>query len=273
MDIDTYTLIDLARVAARAAGDIHRAYRSRGFETTSKTRHNDRLTEADIAAERQVATIIGSTFGDHNIVGEEESYQRTNSPYTWYVDPLDGTNNYANDIPYYSSSVAVAVGNRLTAAAVYATPYDELYWAGDGAGAFCNGRPIQVSTVESLHEAILITGCFYDEEGRMFENLEVSRRFLDQRVMGIRHFGSAALDMCMVAGGRVDGFWEPRLSSWDYAAAALIVREAGGMVGDFTGATLEARADDLPRTPIVASNGRLHQPMLETIESAGKRHE
>lgn len=247
-------LLRTAEDACRAAAAVHRKYQRMGFTTSSKSVGHDRVTDADLEAESVIVQMIETSFPDHAILAEEGGRSDTDSAYLWVVDPLDGTSNYSRGIPYFSISVCVVHDGAPLVGVVYDPSRDELFSAIAGSGAFLNGASITVSETSTLADAVLITGFFYDRGAEMEQNLRNIGRFFSHGVVGIRRFGSAALDLCYVACGRADGFWEHELNAWDFAAGALIVREAGGTVTDVDGNALLIRP-----SYVVASNTRLHE--------------
>lgn len=247
--------------AARAAGAVHRKYFRRNLKVRRKSASFDLVTAADTDAEKAAVAVIRKACPGHNFLCEEGVYERTPSEYTWIIDPLDGTNNFAGGMPIFCASVALAYKSDVIAGAVYDMTREELFYARKGAGAFLNGRRIRVNSVRSLSRAVLITGFYYSRGAEMVETLETMRRFLVKRVLGVRRLGAAALDLCYVACGRAAGFWEFQLSPWDFAAGKLFVGEAGGRV---TG----RRGENVPlmeKHYIVASNGVIHRRMLNVI--------
>lgn len=258
-------LLRTAEDACRAAASVHRKYQREGFTTSSKAVGHDRVTDADLEAESVIVQIIETTFPDHAILAEEGGRTDSDSPYLWVVDPLDGTSNFSRGIPYYSISVCVVHNEVPIVGAVYDPSGDELFSAVAGGGAYLNGESIVVSDTASLADAMLVTGFFYDRGARMERNLENIGRLFSHGIVGIRRFGSAALDLCYVACGRADAFWEHELNAWDFAAGALIVREAGGTVTDLEGNALRIRA-----SYVVASNTRLHEPVRAELGAEGE---
>ncbi len=253
-----------AIAAARCAGAIHKKYYGRDAKVRTKGKSYDLLTVADTESETAVVALIRRRFPGHNFLAEENVYPRSDSAFTWIIDPLDGTNNFACGIPIFCASVALRRGDEIVAGAVYDALRDELFSAAKGEGAFLNGRRIRVNRARTLEEALLITGFYYDRGRKMIEAVEAIKRFQLKKVLGVRRFGAAALDLSYVACGRAAGFWEFELSPWDFAAAMLLVREAGGTV---TG----LRGEEVPldrRSFIVASNRTLHAPMLRVIRHA-----
>ena len=252
--------IDLAILAAREAAKIHKKYFNTDFSIETKGKSFDLVTVADIEAEKKIVSVIRKSFPDHNILGEEAKYEKTDSEFTWIIDPLDGTNNFSNKIPIFSVSIALAKGSEIFLGVVYDVMRDELFTAQKSKGAFLNKKRIEVNSVDELKGAILITGFYYDRGAAMLENIDKIKQFLQKQIMGIRRFGSAALDLCYVGCGRAAGFWEFELSPWDFAAGKLIVEEAGGKVTKDKG-----EAVLLEKSFIVASNSRIHSQMLDVV--------
>ncbi|HUX52626.1 MAG TPA: inositol monophosphatase family protein [Spirochaetia bacterium] len=255
-------MLKVALQAATKATEIHRRYASAGFASSSKSSSHDKVTDADLAAEAAIVQTIRASFPDHNLLAEEGKYESSDSPFQWIIDPLDGTLNFFRGIPVHSVSIALAYEGSLVVGVVADSFRDETFAAVAGGGAFLNDRRIFASRTADYREAILISGFFPGKPEATHENLRIMETFYDRGVMAVRRFGSAALDMCYVACGRVDGFWESRLNPWDFAAATLITREAGGVVTD--------RQGNPPRLEsgyIVASNGPFHPLMLDSLNA------
>ncbi|MEK6715782.1 MAG: inositol monophosphatase family protein [Candidatus Omnitrophota bacterium] len=254
--------LDIAILAAKEAGKIHKRYFNTGFKIKTKSTSFDLVTIADIEAEKKIVSLIKKYFPEHNFLAEEQKYEKTTSDYTWVIDPLDGTNNFASGLPIFCASVAIARKDEIIAGAIYDVTRDELFYAQKGCGAYLNGKKIRVSTVSSLKKALFITGFYYDRGKEMDENLKKIRQFLIRRVIGIRRLGSAALDLCYVAAGRASGYWEYTLSPWDFAAGMLIVKEAGGKITDRRGKEISLKQKSF----VAASNGKIHNKMLEILK-------
>jgi myo-inositol-1(or 4)-monophosphatase len=249
---------EVALEAARRAGELLKEGfgSNRGFSL--KSSRLDLVTEYDRAAEELIIEVIRARFPEHGLLAEEGSSYRANSEYRWLIDPLDGTTNFAHGYPIFAVSIALARGEELLLGVVYNPALEELFFAERGRGATLNGKPIRVSMVDKLSGALLATGFPYDP-GRIGANLRLFERFI-YRAQAIRRDGSAALNLCYVACGRFDGFWELDLKPWDIAAGALIVREAGGMVTAFSGGEL-----DLYGNEVLASNGKIHEEMIAVL--------
>ena len=244
------------------AGDIQMAFVDSGFNVSKKGKI-DLVTEADIAVETMFRQMIAERFPGHTILAEEFGQDKAtrDASHCWVFDPIDGTNNYAHGLPIFCSSLALEVDGDAVLGAIYDPTRRELFVAERGGGAFLNGEPIRVSKAATLVESMLVTGFPYDVHKRIPEIIGLFGEFVG-RARAVRRLGSAALDLCYVAAGRMDGFWEQDLKPWDIAAGALIVEEAGGKVTDFEGAPFSSR-----RHQLLATNGRIHQDM-QAIASA-----
>lgn len=243
------------------AGEIQLSRRETGF-TIGKKGAIDLVTEVDLECERLCRAVIADRFPDHHVLAEElgdGASPRAGASHRWVFDPLDGTTNYAHGLPIFCSSLALEVNGRAEVAAVFDPTRQELFTAERGEGAFLNGTPLAVSTTETLGDALLATGFPYDVRDHMASLVEMFGMFLD-RSRAVRRLGSAALDLCYVAAGRFDGYWEEHLYPWDVAAGALIIAEAGGRVTGMDGSTFDAAARHL-----VASNGAIHDAVLSVI--------
>jgi myo-inositol-1(or 4)-monophosphatase len=240
---------------ALAGGDVLKGYFGGDFRISYKGELN-LVTEADLASEKEVVSILKQRFPGAAILAEEAGEESGESGFRFIIDPLDGTTNFAHGYPVFAVSIACEEGEEVTAGAVYDPIREELFTAAKGKGAFLNGRRLGVSTTESLGKALLVTGFPYDLKEDLEGNLRLFNRFMGAS-RAIRRDGSAALDLCHVAAGRFDGFWEEKLGPWDTAAGALIVEEAGGRVTDLAGGRFHYR-----NGAIVASNSTLHDQML-----------
>jgi myo-inositol-1(or 4)-monophosphatase len=248
----------VAHAAAARAGALIRA-RYRDRQEVSFKSEVDLVTAVDHEAERILVEAIGSAFPEHGIVTEESAGRPARDRHCWYIDPLDGTTNFAHGYPHFAVSVALARDEESIFGLVYDPMREESFTARQGEGARLNGAPIGISEVDRLEHALLATGFPYDRRHHPDFYLAFVREAM-QRAQGIRRAGAAALDLCYVACGRLDGFWEWKLHPWDTAAGRLIVSEAGGRVTDFAGAPHQLAGQET-----AASNGRLHTELLAMI--------
>lgn len=253
--------LDFAEDVARGAGRILRENYGKEQSVQYKGEIN-LVTEVDRRSEEYIFGRIRSAFPDHGILSEESSELVSPSSYRWIVDPLDGTTNYAHNYPCFCVSVAVERDGELLAGAVFDPLLSESFTASAGAGAFLNGGRIRVSATGVLRRSLLSTGFAYDVKQAADNNLDLFRAFV-LTGQAIRRDGSAALDLCYLACGRFDGFWELRLSPWDTAAGLLILREAGGVA-----TRLDGSPYDIHQPDILASNGRIHGQMMDVIRHA-----
>jgi myo-inositol-1(or 4)-monophosphatase len=249
------------------AGAIQLARRASGFHIDKKGTI-DLVTEVDLECERMCRAVLAERFPDHDILAEEMSRdprQPSASPYRWVYDPLDGTTNYAHGLPIFCSSLALQIDGHTVVGAVYDPTRAELFTAERAAGAFLNGQRLHVSAASELIDSLLVTGFPYDVHKQTADLVTMFAAFLG-RARAVRRLGSAALDLCYVAAGRFDGYWEQHLWPWDVAAGALVVTEAGGTVSGMDGSEFDPAAAHL-----VASNGRVHTAMLSVISEVRQR--
>jgi myo-inositol-1(or 4)-monophosphatase len=226
----------------------------------------DLVTEIDIAIEREFRDMIASRFPDHQVLGEEfgaDGDGRRTPRFCWIFDPIDGTTNYAHGLPIFCASLALEIDGEPTVAAVYDPNRKELFTAERGQGARLNGRMLRVSAADALIDSLLVTGFHYNVHKDPGTVIDMFAAFI-ARARAVRRLGSAALDLCYVAAGRFDGFWERQLQPWDVAGGALIVAEAGGRVSTMTGESYGSR-----KGSVLATNGRIHDAMLDVIRSVG----
>jgi myo-inositol-1(or 4)-monophosphatase len=245
--------------AAKEAGTLVKKMLG-SIDAVEKTKNN-LVTTADLAAEDAIVSIIKKQFPAHSILAEEHhETTAVDSENLWIIDPLDGTNNYAHGIPQFCISIAYAEKGEVLAGVVFDPMRNECFTAIKGEGAFLNGKKIAVSSCERLDQSIIATGFAYDRGRIMETTLESIHGLFKSAIRGIRRSGSAALDMCWVACGRFDGYFEYLLSVWDYAAGMLIVREAGGACDDSAGNPVSLTA-----TSIATSNGRIHGQFMDVV--------
>ncbi len=251
-------LREFAADIAREAGAILR----NGWGHAHHAEHKGRIdlvTEFDRRSEELLLRRVRERFPHHAILAEESGQSGATTGCRWLIDPLDGTTNFAHNYPFFCVSLGVERDGKLQAGVVHDPVRGETFSAALGQGATLDGRAIRVSQVNVLEEALLVTGFHYSIRERPEPTMTLFREFL-MRAQGVRRDGSAALNLCYVACGRFDGFWEARLSAWDMAAGVLMVREAGGVVTDFAGGPFR-----LDGRQIVAANAPLHAAMRDLI--------
>ena len=256
--------LDFARRIAVRAGEMLKKNRSGRRSIRFKAGAGNLVTDMDHASEEMIVTALRREFPDHAIMAEE-SGAAGDSPHRWYVDPLDGTTNYAHGFPVWAVTLAYERRGRVEAGVTYAPILGEIYWARRGGGAFRNGRRIRAAACPRLAQALLSTGFSYDLAWRR-ANLAHFAAFL-MKAQAIRRVGAASLDLCWTAAGTFDGFWEMRLGPWDMAAGLVILEEAGARVSDFTGGPV-----DLHRGDLLGANPRLHRQMLAVLKSVRVGH-
>lgn len=252
----------LAVDVAREAGEmlLHRARGRRDVEFKGEI---DLVTDADYASEKIIVDAIREACPDDLIIAEEGRGADApgGSRRTWLIDPLDGTTNYAHRFPIWAVSIALMVEGQLEVGVVYVPPLDEMYVAVRGEGAFLNDEPITVSSTQDLGHAMLASGFAYNPERRV-ENLPLWGAFV-RRSRAVRRAGAAAYDLCCVAAGRYDGYWERETSAWDVAAGALLVSEAEGLVSNYQGGSFDPFARE-----VVATTPGIHAEVIATIQQA-----
>jgi len=265
---ESYAAIDPAIVLkaseiAREAGARLREFYVQGVETEYKG-DVDLVTVADRTVEKLIRTRLGEAFPTHGVYGEEGTRERLDGEFRWYVDPLDGTTNFAHGFPQFCTSLGLehrpaglkpGEDGQLAAGIIYDALRNELFTATRGGGAFLNGKPIHVSKTGTLAESLLATG-FPSRKRHASPNIHFYHEFT-LRSHGVRRAGSAALDLAYVACGRLEAFWEFNLNPWDTAAGILLVEEAGGRVTDFAGAPVRLKSDE-----VLASNGLIHAELI-----------
>jgi myo-inositol-1(or 4)-monophosphatase len=247
-----------ARQAARKSGKIINDLFGK-ITSIGKKGEIDLVTEADLLSEKIIVEIIGRGFPRDSILTEEGGESGRDSGRQWIIDPLDGTTNFVHSFPFFAVSIALRVDNGLVMGIVYNPVMDEYFEAVKGEGAFLNRRPIRVSQTGDLRESLMATGFPYRVYKEPEPMIELFKRMI-VRAQGVRRPGAASLDLCYVASGRLDGFWEEGLYPWDTAAGSIIVTEAGGIVSDYRG-----EAYSPFQKSIVAANPIIHPKMLEVL--------
>ena len=253
----------IAEEAARAGGAVAARYFREGVTMRSKDVAN-LVSDADVEAEHAIAAVIQRAFPSHAILGEEAYDGDATAEHLWVVDPIDGTNNFAHQIPHFAVSVAYYHHGVAQCGVIFNPVRDEWHSAARGQGAFHDGRQVHVQEATRLDEVIVGVGFYYDRDVMMDATLAAIGDLKRKQIHGIRRFGTASLDLCMVGLGRYGAYFEYQLSPWDFAAGRLFVEEAGGKVTD-------ARGNPLPlgKSSILATTGPVHEPMLEII---ARRH-
>jgi myo-inositol-1(or 4)-monophosphatase len=252
---NNFDYLPAVTAVAREAGALLMEYFDKNIEIEYKG-EADLVTAADRKSEALIRERIRAHWPGHDVLGEEEGLRDTGSDFRWYVDPLDGTTNFAHGFPVFCVSMALQHKDEMVAGLCYDPTRDELFAAEHGKGAYLNGHRIHVSKVNRLAESLVGTG-FPSHKRHKNPNIHFYHQ-ITLRTHGVRRAGSAALDLCSVASGRLDGFWEFNLNPWDTAAGVLIVQEAGGMVSDFSGGPFQLNSRET-----LASNGLIHGALVE----------
>jgi len=247
--------------AALQAGEVLRKGFGTQFKSYAKTGKQNLVTEYDTLIEDTIISTLTTHFPDHAFLAEESGKSgMLDSPVVWIIDPLDGTVNFANNIPICSISIAAMVQKEIVSGVVYQPLTHELFVAEQKQGAYLNGKPLRVSSIESLDQSILATGFPYNVDENPLHCIDLFSK-ITRLGVPIRRLGSAAIDLAYVAAGRFDAYWEVTLNPWDYAAGKLLVEEAGGKVTHYDG----SEHAYLTHETILASNGRLHPIMIEKL--------
>lgn len=256
-----------AELAAREAGKYIVSNLGKVKQVSFKSQQSNLVTEVDKKSEEIIIETLQKDFPDFDILAEESGASSTkNSEFMWVIDPLDGTTNFTHGLPIFSVSIGLIKGNEVIAGVVYDPTRDQLFSAEKGKGAFLNGKRISVSKTKDIKKSLLVTGFPYNVEENpdfCFERFVI----MTQNSRAVRRLGSAALDFAYVAAGIFDGFWEVKLNPWDIAAGLLLVNEAGGKVTNFKG-----EDSDIFNPQILASNGQIHNKMIELLELAEQIH-
>ncbi len=252
--------LSAAQNAAHQAGALLKDNWLKAKTIEVKTDIVDLVTNVDKASDALITHLLRTQFPTHQIIAEESAISGQPSDYRWYIDPIDGTTNFAHSFPHFAVSIALTHKTQGIVGVVYDPLRDELFCAARGDGATLNGRPIRVSPTPQLDQSLVLTGFPYDRRKRSEYYLRFYQAFM-LRTQGVRRCGSAALDLCYIASGRADAFWEWRLHPWDTAAGSLIVEEAGGKMSDFSGQLF-----DIAGEQTLASNSQVHAEMVEVLQ-------
>lgn len=257
MDLERIKRVGIA--AAYKGADVLRCQFGK-ISQVDKKGAIDLVTEADIESEKKILSTIQRAFSDHTVLAEESGLNKAVSDYKWLIDPLDGTTNFAHQLPIFSISIAFAIKDDILIGIVLNPVNGELFSAIRGQGAQLNGSPIRVSMTTKVSESLLVTGFPYNIH-EIFDPIIARYANCLQASQGIRRLGSAALDLCYVACGRFDGFWEQNLKPWDTAAGSVIASEAGAQVTDFSNQHFTVDAKE-----ILTTNGCIHKEMLSLLQ-------
>lgn len=255
---DLQKYLDLATAAAKEAGEYIRSKWEGSFKIEHKGAIN-LVTEVDKQSEKMIVDEIYKHYPDHDILAEEGTGQKTDSKFRWIIDPLDGTTNFAHGYPVFVVSIGLAYKGDVIVGVVYDPTREEMFTATKGGGAFLNRKKIFVSKQKKLSESLLCTGFAYDVREAKNNNIAEFSKML-KSVQAVRRDGAAALDLCYVACGRFDGFWERGLLPWDMAGGVLLILEAGGQV-----TTYDGDAYSMTNGKILATNGLIHQEMSQIL--------
>jgi len=252
-------MIDDIISIAKEAGELVREGFNKSLKVEYKSNESDLVTNIDKASEKLITDFIRKKYPSHGILAEEGGNVKSSSGFVWLIDPLDGTMNFAHGLPIFSISIGLQKDEKTIAGVVYDIPQNVLYKAESGGGAYADDEKIKVSTNKIIAHSLLVTGFPYNVNANPDNALE---KFvaLTKKARGVRRLGSAAIDLCYVARGVFDGFWEVFLNPWDFCAGNLIVEEAGGIVTDFRGDALKTNSKQ-----ICASNGKIHKDMIEIL--------
>jgi myo-inositol-1(or 4)-monophosphatase len=251
--------LKVAEEASRMAGEMLRRHIDSSREIVYKGAVN-LVTNFDRRSQEVIFSHLSSRFPDHDFLAEEDLCEQRGSEFRWIIDPIDGTTNYAHNFPIFCVSIALEWKSNVVCGVIYDPMRGEMFSAISGKGSVMNGHRIQISATGDLDKSLLATGFPYDIRESEVNNIDHFVNFAT-RAQAIRRCGSAALDLCYVACGRFDGFWELKLSPWDVAAGVLIVKESGGRVSDFQGETASIYGKDL-----LASNGLIHEQMIQILK-------
>ncbi len=252
--MDINHIMDMAVKAGKSAAEIIQSATNRPKSTDFKSL-TDLVTQTDRDSDRLICQLINDTFPDHGILAEESGIFQPESDIQWIIDPLDGTTNFVHNYPAFAVSIGVHIRHIPMVACIVELPANLIYTAVKGRGAFCDDLPITVSDVNKLEKSLLVTGFGYHHNALWKKNMDLFSRLTDL-TQGVRRLGAAAVDLCHVACGKVDGFWEFELHPWDTAAGILLVEEAGGIVTKMDGSPYSIFDNEL-----LASNALLHEEM------------
>ena len=257
----TNHILDTALEISDQAAELIRLSSKKIKSFKSKGEISNLVTQTDIEADKLISTKIKETFPEHNIVSEELGSNNLHSDYTWYIDPIDGTNNFVHNYPSFAVSIGIFYKDNPFAGVVYDIPNSEKYYALKNQGSYCNDSQISVSKTKQFKEGLFVTGFIPYDERYIDKNLQIIKN-INLNSHGVRRLGAASLDMCHVAKGVLEGFWEYNLQPWDTAAGNIIVTEAGGIVSDDKNKNFNFDKC------IIASNGKVHDEFVDIIQKS-----
>ena len=257
----TNHILDTALEISDQAAELIRLSSKKIKSFKSKGEISNLVTQTDIEADKLISTKIKETFPEHNIVSEELGSNNLHSDYTWYIDPIDGTNNFVHNYPSFAVSIGIFYKDNPFAGVVYDIPNSEKYYALKNQGSYCNDSQISVSKTKQFKEGLFVTGFIPYDERYIDKNLQIIKN-INLNSHGVRRLGAASLDMCHVAKGVLEGFWEYNLQPWDTAAGNIIVTEAGGTVSDDKNKNFNFDKC------IIASNGKVHDELVDIIQKS-----
>lgn len=256
-------LLQIAKKLAHDAGLVALDYQKKGFRIESKGGFSNLVTDADKACEKLIIDTIRHNFPDHSILSEEAGEIKGPGDIKWIVDPIDGTTNFAHGLPIFGISIAVVKAGKPIIGVVEIPGLKETFWAMEGKGAHIGNKKIHVSKVGEMKNALFATGFPYSREEKYKKNLELFDAFY-KISNGVRRIGAASVDLCFVACGRFDAYWEFDLKPWDIAAGKIILEEAGGTITNMDGSLLDPK-----RGSLLSSNGIIHEQMLNELKKHG----
>ena len=257
----TNHILDTALEISDQAAELIRLSSKKIKSFKSKGEISNLVTQTDIEADKLISSKIKETFPEHNIVSEELGSNNLHSDYTWYIDPIDGTNNFVHNYPSFAVSIGIFYKDNPFAGVVYDIPNSEKYYALKNQGSYCNDSQISVSKTKQFKEGLFVTGFIPYDEKYIEKNLQIIKN-VNLNSHGVRRLGAASLDMCHVAKGVLEGFWEYNLQPWDTAAGNIIVTEAGGTVSDDKNKNFNFDKC------IIASNGKVHDEFVDIIQKS-----
>ena len=257
----TNHILDTALEISDQAAELIRLSSKKIKSFKSKGEISNLVTQTDIEADKLISSKIKETFPEHNIVSEELGSNNLHSDYTWYIDPIDGTNNFVHNYPSFAVSIGIFYKDNPFAGVVYDIPNNEKYYALKNQGSYCNDSQISVSKTKQFKEGLFVTGFIPYDEKYIDKNLQIIKN-INLNSHGVRRLGAASLDMCHVAKGVLEGFWEYNLQPWDTAAGNIIVTEAGGTVSDDKNKNFNFDKC------IIASNGKVHDEFVDIIQKS-----